>query len=239
MRKKMNRGQLRIVTLPTIKEGLISPVNFDTSGVYFGRECWTGLILKEVAPLGCLPLYQPWIERKSQEEAMVDLALEQISKRIGPNFPILLSSPSPQLKLPGVKDLKVYNANRARSPTLLTSAWFGCHSKTIALTSAHFFKRSLMADVGIGPLSSSTCSERDTFQCVSRCSSSNISWSSFVVSSSSCPIMSSSMSSSFNSNSRSLAVVKISSIISGGVPDNLRVCVHCPNTKKIFRESIR
>ncbi|GFX70934.1 hypothetical protein TNCV_1689171 [Trichonephila clavipes] len=31
-------------------------------------------------------------------------------------------------------------------------AWFGCHSKTIALTASHFFKRSLMADVGIGPL---------------------------------------------------------------------------------------
>ncbi|PRD34483.1 UNVERIFIED_CONTAM: hypothetical protein NCL1_14479 [Trichonephila clavipes] len=72
--------------------------------------------------------------------------------------------------------------------------------------------------VSIGPLSSSSCSEGDTFRCVSWCSSFKISWSSSVVSSSSCPIMSSSMSSSFTSNSRSLAVVKISSIISGMYP---------------------
>ncbi|GFT69483.1 uncharacterized protein TNCV_1297671 [Trichonephila clavipes] len=82
-----------------------------------------------------------------------------------------------------------------RSPTLLTSAWFGCHSKTIALTSAHFFKRSLMADVSIGPLSFSSCSEGDTFRLLSWCSSFKISWSYSVVRSSSCPIMSSSMSS--------------------------------------------
>ncbi|GFW85700.1 uncharacterized protein TNCV_853501 [Trichonephila clavipes] len=98
---------------------------------------------------------------------------------------------------------------------MLTSTWFGCHSKTIALTSAPFFKRSLMADVGICPLSSFSCSEGNTFRCVSWCSSFKISWSSSVYSSSLCPIMSSSMSSSFTSNSRSLAVVKISSIISG------------------------
>ncbi|GFW99848.1 hypothetical protein TNCV_3420771 [Trichonephila clavipes] len=66
-----------------------------------------------------------------------------------------------------------------------------------------------MADVGIGPLSSSSCSEGDTFRYASWCSSFKISWSSSVVSSASCPIMSSSMSSSFTSNSRSLAVVKI------------------------------
>ncbi|PRD24278.1 UNVERIFIED_CONTAM: hypothetical protein NCL1_44256 [Trichonephila clavipes] len=35
-----------------------------------------------------------------------------------------------------------------------------------------------MADVGIGPLSSSSCSEGDTFRCVSWCSSFKISWSS-------------------------------------------------------------
>ncbi|GFT98100.1 uncharacterized protein TNCV_789201 [Trichonephila clavipes] len=61
-------------------------------------------------------------------------------------------------------------------PTLLTSAWFGSHSKTIALRAAHFFKRSLMADVGIGPLSFSSCSEGDTFRCISLCSSFKISW---------------------------------------------------------------
>ncbi|GFT27632.1 uncharacterized protein TNCV_3570121 [Trichonephila clavipes] len=55
-------------------------------------------------------------------------------------------------------------------PILLTSTWFGCHSKTIALTASHFLKRSLMADVGIGPLLSSSCSEGDTFRCVSWCS---------------------------------------------------------------------
>ncbi|PRD30262.1 UNVERIFIED_CONTAM: hypothetical protein NCL1_26960 [Trichonephila clavipes] len=71
-----------------------------------------------------------------------------------------------------------------------------------------------MANVGIGPLSSFSCSEGDKFRCVSWCFSYKISWSSSVISSSSCPIMSSSMSSSFISNSRSLAVVKISSIIS-------------------------
>ncbi|GFV62086.1 uncharacterized protein TNCV_4108891 [Trichonephila clavipes] len=65
-------------------------------------------------------------------------------------------------------------------PTLLTSAWFGCHSKTIDLTACHFFKRSLMADVGIGPLSSSSCSEGYTFRCVSWCSSFKISWSSSI-----------------------------------------------------------
>ncbi|GFU66053.1 uncharacterized protein TNCV_1116651 [Trichonephila clavipes] len=85
---------------------------------------------------------------------------------------------------------------KTKSPTLLKPAWFGCHSKAIALTSAHFFKRSLMADVGIDPLSSSSCSEEDTFHCVSWCSSFKISWSFSIVSSSSCPIMSSSMSSS-------------------------------------------
>ncbi|PRD32737.1 UNVERIFIED_CONTAM: hypothetical protein NCL1_19584 [Trichonephila clavipes] len=84
-----------------------------------------------------------------------------------------------------------------KSPTLLTSAWFGCHSNTIALTSSHFFKRSLMADVGIGPLSSSSCSEGDTFRCASWCSSFKISWSSI-----------------------------------GCIPDHLRICVRCPNTKK-------
>ncbi|GFU82937.1 hypothetical protein TNCV_2967561 [Trichonephila clavipes] len=53
------------------------------------------------------------------------------------------------------------------------------------------------------------------------------------------PIMSYSMSSSFTSISRSLAVVKISSIISGMyIPDHLRVCVRCPNTK-IFLERVR
>ncbi|GFS65953.1 hypothetical protein TNCV_2509991 [Trichonephila clavipes] len=52
--------------------------------------------------------------------------------------------------------------SRRISPTLLTSAWFGCHSKTIALTSTHFFKRSLMADVGIGPLSSSSSVQKET-----------------------------------------------------------------------------
>ncbi|GFW86236.1 hypothetical protein TNCV_4779481 [Trichonephila clavipes] len=57
-------------------------------------------------------------------------------------------------------------------------------------------ERSLMADVGIDPLSSSSCSEGDTFHCVSWCSSFKISSSSSVVSSTSCPIMSSSMPSS-------------------------------------------
>ncbi|GFX88062.1 hypothetical protein TNCV_158801 [Trichonephila clavipes] len=57
-----------------------------------------------------------------------------------------------------------------------------------------------------------------TFRCVSWCSSFKISWCSSVVSSPSCPIMSSSMSSSFTSNSRCLAAVKISSIISGVSP---------------------
>ncbi|GFX00065.1 transposable element Tc1 transposase [Trichonephila clavipes] len=66
-----------------------------------------------------------------------------------------------------------------------------------------------MADVGIGPLSSSSCSEGDTFRCVSWCYSFKISWSFSVVSSSSCPIMSSSVSSSFTSNSRSLAVCRV------------------------------
>ncbi|PRD20762.1 UNVERIFIED_CONTAM: hypothetical protein NCL1_53694 [Trichonephila clavipes] len=70
-----------------------------------------------------------------------------------------------------------------------------------------------MADDGIGPLSSSSCSEGDTFCYVSWCPSFKISWSSSIVSLSSCPFMSSSMSSSFTSNSRSLAVVKIPSII--------------------------
>ncbi|GFU05026.1 integrase_H2C2 domain-containing protein [Trichonephila clavipes] len=46
---------------------------------------------------------------------------------------------------------------------------FVCHSKTIALKSAHFFKTYLVADVGIGPLSSSSCSEGDTFRCVYWC----------------------------------------------------------------------
>ncbi|GFS71133.1 hypothetical protein TNCV_5049311 [Trichonephila clavipes] len=55
------------------------------------------------------------------------------------------------------------------NPTDISLIWG--HSKTNALTSAHFFKRFLMADVDIGPLSSSSCSEGDTCRCVSWCSS--------------------------------------------------------------------
>ncbi|GFW09623.1 hypothetical protein TNCV_3997291 [Trichonephila clavipes] len=66
-----------------------------------------------------------------------------------------------------------------------------------------------MADVGIGPLSSSSCSERDTFRCVSWCSSIKNFLEFFYRQFISCPIMGSSMSSSFTSNFRSLAVVKM------------------------------
>ncbi|GFV35225.1 protein odd-skipped-related 1 [Trichonephila clavipes] len=103
-----------------------------------------------------------------------------------------------------------------RSPTLLTSAWFGCHSKTIALTSAHFFKRSLMTDVGIDPLHLPLVQKETHFDVFLGVLHSK--FLGVLLSSVHLLIMSYSISSSFTSNSRSLAVVKISSIISGMSP---------------------
>ncbi|GFV07119.1 hypothetical protein TNCV_3601391 [Trichonephila clavipes] len=56
---------------------------------------------------------------------------------------------------------------KIHNPTDISLVWV----PLFAMTTSLFFKRSLMAGVGIGPLLSSSCSEGDTFRCVSWCSS--------------------------------------------------------------------